>query len=253
MTRRRGACTSGRPTTRSTPRRYRRARRSPVGSCRSARPRTRTRRQLKAAAAARGAFKFDRLEDAALYRAQEGPVLLRRHRQGAAHDPRPDLPVRREPGEPDHGFAQARPGRRRRRRPLQPRQPGHGSGASWSSRKTASLHSAGPALIERSRTRATTASWYATSRRRRSSRWRESNTPAPLRPGQWESSGIINAFSILGKGWWLTDVQAHPASRPARRRRSRGRRSCRTRAAARTGSCRPSTSRRRSAAVTTDD
>jgi hypothetical protein len=34
-------------------------------------------------------------------------------------------------------------------------------------------------------------------------------TPATLRPGTWESSGVINAFRILGAGWWLTDVQAH--------------------------------------------
>jgi hypothetical protein len=34
-------------------------------------------------------------------------------------------------------------------------------------------------------------------------------TPATLRPGTWESSGVINAFGILGPGWWLTDVQAH--------------------------------------------
>jgi hypothetical protein len=35
------------------------------------------------------------------------------------------------------------------------------------------------------------------------------DTPATLRPGTWESSGVINAFQILGAGWWLTDVQAH--------------------------------------------
>ncbi|MDQ2911180.1 MAG: DUF839 domain-containing protein [Actinomycetota bacterium] len=35
------------------------------------------------------------------------------------------------------------------------------------------------------------------------------NTPPPLRPGTWESSGVINAFKILGEGWWLLDVQAH--------------------------------------------
>jgi hypothetical protein len=35
------------------------------------------------------------------------------------------------------------------------------------------------------------------------------DTPATLRPGTWESSGVINAFQILGEGWWLTDVQAH--------------------------------------------
>jgi hypothetical protein len=31
----------------------------------------------------------------------------------------------------------------------------------------------------------------------------------PLSPGQWESSGIINAQTLLGNDWWLLDVQAH--------------------------------------------
>jgi hypothetical protein len=35
------------------------------------------------------------------------------------------------------------------------------------------------------------------------------NTPPPLRPGTWESSGIVWAGDLLGGGWWLTDVQAH--------------------------------------------
>lgn len=39
-------------------------------------------------------------------------------------------------------------------------------------------------------------------------------TPAALRPGTWESSGVINAFRILGAGWWLTDVQAHSTLAP---------------------------------------
>lgn len=39
-------------------------------------------------------------------------------------------------------------------------------------------------------------------------------TPATLRPGTWESSGVINAFDILGAGWWLTDVQAHSTTAP---------------------------------------
>ena len=29
------------------------------------------------------------------------------------------------------------------------------------------------------------------------------------RPGSWESSGIVDASSVLGKGWFLTTVQAH--------------------------------------------
>jgi hypothetical protein len=35
------------------------------------------------------------------------------------------------------------------------------------------------------------------------------NTPAGLRPGEWESSGVINAFDLIGDDWWLLDVQAH--------------------------------------------
>jgi hypothetical protein len=30
------------------------------------------------------------------------------------------------------------------------------------------------------------------------------------RNGQWESSGVINAQTLLGNNWWLVDVQAHP-------------------------------------------
>jgi Alkaline phosphatase PhoX len=40
------------------------------------------------------------------------------------------------------------------------------------------------------------------------------NTPAPAAPGQWESSGIIWAGKLLGKGWWLTSVQAHTLTAP---------------------------------------
>jgi hypothetical protein len=40
------------------------------------------------------------------------------------------------------------------------------------------------------------------------------NTPAPLRPGTWESSGIIDASRVLGQNWWLLDVQAHSTTAP---------------------------------------
>jgi hypothetical protein len=33
-------------------------------------------------------------------------------------------------------------------------------------------------------------------------------------PGQWESSGIIWAGNLLGGGWWLADVQAHTLTAP---------------------------------------
>jgi hypothetical protein len=40
------------------------------------------------------------------------------------------------------------------------------------------------------------------------------NTPASLRPGEWESSGVINAVQLLGEDWWLVDVQAHATTAP---------------------------------------
>jgi hypothetical protein len=33
-------------------------------------------------------------------------------------------------------------------------------------------------------------------------------------PGTWESSGIIDASRVLGKDWWLLDVQAHNSTAP---------------------------------------
>jgi hypothetical protein len=33
-------------------------------------------------------------------------------------------------------------------------------------------------------------------------------------PGTWESSGIIDASRVLGKNWWLLDVQAHNSTAP---------------------------------------
>jgi hypothetical protein len=40
------------------------------------------------------------------------------------------------------------------------------------------------------------------------------DTTPPRAPGQWESSGVINAQTLLGGGWWLLDVQAHGALAP---------------------------------------
>jgi hypothetical protein len=37
---------------------------------------------------------------------------------------------------------------------------------------------------------------------------------APGLPGQWESSGVINAQTLLGNDWWLLDVQAHTRQKP---------------------------------------
>lgn len=40
------------------------------------------------------------------------------------------------------------------------------------------------------------------------------NTPDSLRPGEWESSGVIDAEELLGKDMWLLDVQAHDSTAP---------------------------------------
>jgi hypothetical protein len=40
------------------------------------------------------------------------------------------------------------------------------------------------------------------------------NTTTGLRPGEWESSGVLNAQTFLGEGWWLMDVQAHRSTAP---------------------------------------
>jgi hypothetical protein len=39
-------------------------------------------------------------------------------------------------------------------------------------------------------------------------------TPAALRPGTWESSGVDDARHTIGKDWWLLDVQAHSTTAP---------------------------------------
>lgn len=36
----------------------------------------------------------------------------------------------------------------------------------------------------------------------------------PLTRGNWESSGVIDAGHLLGRDWWLLDVQAHNATAP---------------------------------------
>jgi hypothetical protein len=40
------------------------------------------------------------------------------------------------------------------------------------------------------------------------------NTPPPFLPGSWESSGIFWAGNLLGGGWWLTTVQPHGLTAP---------------------------------------
>jgi hypothetical protein len=39
-------------------------------------------------------------------------------------------------------------------------------------------------------------------------------TPATLRPGTWESSGVDDAHHTIGKDWWILDVQAHNTTAP---------------------------------------
>jgi hypothetical protein len=36
----------------------------------------------------------------------------------------------------------------------------------------------------------------------------------PILPGAWEASGVINAQTLIGDNWWLIDVQAHGQSAP---------------------------------------
>jgi hypothetical protein len=39
-------------------------------------------------------------------------------------------------------------------------------------------------------------------------------TPVILRPGTWESSGVDDARRTIGKDWWILDVQAHSTTAP---------------------------------------
>ena len=39
-------------------------------------------------------------------------------------------------------------------------------------------------------------------------------TPATLRPGTWESSGVDDARHTIGRDWWILDVQAHSTTAP---------------------------------------
>ena len=172
---------------------------------------------LKNAAAARGAFKFDRLEDAALYEQVKGRYYFTdtgkapRTTRGRLYqfDVRPSDPTRAslkvvldgDKGDdiynPDNIDTSARSVVIQEDRespfrggPVPPNPPVADSG-----------HNRVMVYDIRTGTLRSVA--------------RVDTTP-PLRPGQWESSGVINAFDILGEGWWLTDVQAHntPAPQP---------------------------------------
>ena len=38
--------------------------------------------------------------------------------------------------------------------------------------------------------------------------------PPPILPGAWEATGVINAQTLLGNDWWLINVQAHGQTAP---------------------------------------
>jgi secreted PhoX family phosphatase len=39
-------------------------------------------------------------------------------------------------------------------------------------------------------------------------------TPSGTLPGEWESSGVLDASKLLGPNWWLVDVQSHSSTVP---------------------------------------
>ena len=184
---------------------------------------------LKAAAAAKGAFKFDRLEDAALYRHKKGRFYFADTGKAPRTTRGRIYQFDVEPGNPTMASLKlvltATPATTCTTRTTSTPRPASGlPGGPRVRLPRPAFLAGGYGRIMVYDIEAATLQSVA-----------RVNTPPPLRPGQWESSGIINAFSILGKGWWLTDVQAHPATPAARPRPSRGRRSCPTRAAGEDG------------------
>jgi hypothetical protein len=179
---------------------------------------------LKAAATLRGAFKFDRLEDATPQRGRESRVFfadtgkLPTTNRGRIyqldfnrHDPTQatlrlvlsgDPPYRDDIYNPDNLDASERVLMIQEDRESQWRDAIHNGGYSR--------------VME-----------YRFSDRRLRSVARVNTPPgvppylnptpcAGCRPGDWESSGIIDARHVLGQDWWLLDVQAHrsTASQP---------------------------------------
>jgi hypothetical protein len=175
---------------------------------------------LKNAAAARGAFKFDRLEDAALYRQVKGRYYFTdtgkapRTTRGRVYqfDVEPSDPTRAslkvvidgDKGDdiynPDNLDTSAR------------------SVVIQEDRESPFRGPPGPPVADSGHNRVMVYD-IATGTLTSAARVNTLPPPAPLpplRPGQWESSGVVNVFHILGAGWWLTDVQAHntPAPQP---------------------------------------
>lgn len=167
---------------------------------------------LKNAAAARGAFKFDRLEDAALYEKVKGRYYFTdtgkapRTTRGRLYqfDVKPSDPTRAslkvlldgDTGDdiynPDNIDTSAR------------------SVVIQEDRESPFRGPPGPPVADSGHNRVMV---YDIATGTLQSVARVDTTP-PLRPGQWESSGVVNAFEILGAGWWLTDVQAHNQNAP---------------------------------------
>jgi hypothetical protein len=167
---------------------------------------------LKQAAAARGAFKFDRLEDAALYRQKKGRFYfadtgkLPRTLRGRLYqfDVKPSDPTRaalKVVLDGDKGDDIYNPDNL---------DTAPGKVVMQEDRESPFRGPPGPPVADEGYNRVLVydiASGTIQSVARVA-------TPNTLRPGTWESSGVINMFDILGEGWWLTDVQAHNTLAP---------------------------------------
>jgi hypothetical protein len=153
---------------------------------------------IKAAAAAKGAFKFDRLEDAALYRRKKGRFYFTdtgkapRTERGRVYQ----FDVNK--GDPtqaslklildgDHGDDFANPDNL---------DTAPGKVVFQEDRESAFRNVYNRVLVYDIKTGSLTPVARV-------------DTPATMPPGTWESSGVVNASQILGRGWWFTDVQAH--------------------------------------------
>jgi hypothetical protein len=159
--------------------------------------------ELKQAAAARGAFKFDRLEDAALYRQVKGRFYFadtgKAPRTQAGRIYQFDV-SRRNPTraslkvvlDGDKGDDLANPDNLDTAR---------GVVVFQEDRESAFRDVYNRVIVYDVKTKTVTPVARVA-------------TPSTLRPGTWESSGVVNASRLLGAGWWLTDVQAHSTFAP---------------------------------------
>jgi hypothetical protein len=153
---------------------------------------------IKAAAAAKGAFKFDRLEDAALYKQKKGRYFFTdtgkapRTERGRVYqfDVKQGDPTRASLKlllDGDNGDDFANPDNL---------DTAPGKLVFQEDREAAFRNVYNRVLVYDLRTGTLTPVARV-------------DTPATLSPGTWESSGVVNASHILGRGWWFTDVQAH--------------------------------------------